>query len=80
MYVFRLHIRPKGGKANMDTTFQYCLKHKILGVGWRIHDDHVIRTKNWDEFYHEASQYYDNLRICKYIEKYVSEGDLILDT
>ena len=77
MYVFRLHIRPKGGKANMDTTFQYCLKHKILGVGWGIHDDRVIRTKNWDEFYHEASQYYDNLRICTYIEKYVSEGDLI---
>ena len=61
----------------MATTFQYCLKHKILGVGWGIHDDCVIQTKNWDDYHREASQYYDNLSICTYIEKYVSEGDLI---
>ena len=61
----------------MDTTFQYCLKHNILGVGWGIHEDCVIQTKNWDEYYRKASQYYDNLSICTYIVKYVSEGDLI---
>jgi hypothetical protein len=31
MYVFRIHIRPSGGAADMPTTFNYCLKNGILG-------------------------------------------------
>ena len=33
MYVFRIHIRPSGGSADMRTTFNYCLKNGLLGVG-----------------------------------------------
>jgi len=59
----------------MPTTFDYCLRHGILGVGWRT-DSQTI-TKNWDEYYNEASSIHDNLDICKYINKWVSEGDLV---
>jgi hypothetical protein len=75
MYLFRLHTRPKGGAADMATTFKYCLNNGILGVGWRT--DSNRNTKDWDEYYNEASQKHDNLQVCKYIKKWVSEGDLV---
>lgn len=75
MCVFRIHIRPKGGSADMATTFDYCLRENILGVGWRTVSNR--NTKNWNEYYGEASQEYDNLQVCKYIEKCVSPGDLV---
>ena len=75
MYLFRIHIRPQGGSADMPKTFDYCLRHELLGVGWRTESQN--NTKNWDEFYKEASSIHDNLDICKYINKWVSEGDLV---
>lgn len=75
MYVFRMYIRPKGGTADLHTTFDYCLKNGILGVGWRTPSQQ--NTKNWDEYYAEASQVHNNLQVCKYIHKCVSEGDLV---
>lgn len=59
----------------MPTTFNYCLKNGILGVGWRTNSNK--NTKDWDEYFNEASQIHDNLQICKYINKWVSEGDLV---
>ena len=67
MYLFRIHIRPQGGTADMSTTFEYCIREGILGVGWRTPSDN--NTKNWDEYYQEASQVHDNLQVCKYIKK-----------
>ena len=74
MNVFRKHIRPQGGAADMETTFDHCLKNGILGVGWRTSSNR--NTKNWDEFYEEASKEYDDLQACQYIHKWVSPGDL----
>lgn len=75
MYLFRIHIRPQGGSADMATTFDYCLRHELLGVGWRT--DSQTNTKDWDEYYNEASSIHENLNICKYIKKWVNEGDLV---
>lgn len=75
MYLFRIHIRPQGGSADMETTFNYCLKNNILGVGWRTPSNR--HTKIWEEYSSEASRQYDNLNVCKYIQKWVSEGDLV---
>ena len=75
MYVFRIHIRPQGGTADMYTTFDYCLRNRLLGVGWRTNSQN--NTKNWDEYFNEAFQIHDNLQICKYIQEWVSEGDLV---
>ena len=77
MYVYRIHIKPCGGEADRQTTFQYCLDNGLLGVGWRVNT--LTNTRNWDEYYEEASRIYgDNgLRICKYIHTWVKEGDLV---
>ncbi|MCX7109751.1 MAG: hypothetical protein NTX45_06395 [Proteobacteria bacterium] len=75
MNIFRIHIRPYGGSADMRTTFDYCVREGILGVGWRTPSDE--NTKNWDEFYKEASQTYNNLQICNYIHKEVNPDDLV---
>lgn len=75
MYLYRIHIRPKGGTADMRTTFDYCLRNGLLGVGWRTNSQG--NTKNWDEYFKESSQIHDHLQICKYIHKWVREGDLV---
>lgn len=75
MYVFRIHIRSQGGSADMRTTFEYCLRHGILGVGWRTTSNR--NTTNWEDYFAEASREYENLNVCKYIHKWVSPGDLI---
>jgi len=75
MYVFRIHIRPQGGSADMQNTFGYCIRNGILGVGWRTSSDR--NTKNWAEYYTEASQEHENLQVCKYINKWVGPGDLV---
>jgi len=75
MRLFRIHIRPKGGSKDMWETFNYCLCNGILGVGWRLNS--IKNTKNWDEYFKEASQLYDNLSICEYIMKWVKKDDLV---
>lgn len=75
MYLFRIHIRPGGGSANMESTFSYCHKNNFLGVGWRTESNQC--TKDWNEYFNEASKIYDNLNTCKYINKWVSKGDLV---
>lgn len=59
----------------MRATFDYCLRERILGVGWRTPSNR--NTTNWDEYFSEASQVHDNLQVCKYIRKWVSPGDLV---
>ena len=75
MYLFRIHIRPQGGSASVQTIFNYCLSNDLLGVGWQTNTKK--NTKNWDEYFGEASQIHSNLQSCKYIHKWVSEGDLV---
>ena len=65
MYVFRIHIRPQGGSADIQATFDHCLKKNVLGVGWRTNTNQ--NTKDWDEYYNEASQIHDNLNVCIYV-------------
>lgn len=77
MYVYRIHIRPGGGSADVKTIFQYCLANGLLGAGYRIADRTIIRTKDWDEFYRKASLTHTDLNTCKYIQKWVTEGDLV---
>jgi len=48
--IFRIHINPKGGEADMEITFEYCKKNNILGFGWRVDYNKLRYTKNWDEY------------------------------
>lgn len=75
MNLYRIHIRPKGGTADIPTTFKYCLRQNILGVGWRT--DSNSNTTNWDEYFREASKIYDDLNVCTYIHKWLREDDLV---
>ena len=43
----------------MADTFAYCLKHGILGVGWRV--DEIEGTTDWDAFYTAAADIHDDL-------------------
>lgn len=77
MTVFRIHIRPKGGLAKSKISFAYCLKEKVLGVGWQTKTQN--NTSTWLEYLSEAETIYRNksLSRVKYFEKNVKENDLI---
>ena len=59
----------------MHTTFKYCLKNGLLGVGWRTNTNSC--TTNWDKYFNEAKTMHKKLQVCKYIKKWVSQGDLV---
>ncbi len=76
MNVFRIHIRPSGGAADMATTFDYCLRHRLLGVGWRVGKPHC--TTYWDEYYQEARVLHGDsgLAVPMRLHQRVRVGDL----
>jgi hypothetical protein len=51
MNVFRIHIRPKGGLANPQKSFSYCLEHGVLGVGWNVGE---ARSLAWEDYLAKA--------------------------
>jgi len=59
----------------MQTTFDYCLRERVLGVGWRTCSGR--NTRDWNEYYEEASREHENLAVCKYIHKWVTPDDLV---
>ncbi|GIL06876.1 MAG: hypothetical protein BroJett031_33960 [Betaproteobacteria bacterium] len=59
----------------MRQTFDYCLREGILGVGWRTRSGR--NTRDWTEYYEEASREHENLAVCKYIYEWVTPGDLV---
>lgn len=75
MYLFRLHIRPQGGTSDVKTTFEYCIRNKILGVGWRV--DGSLNTTDAETYLKAAEQFGHNTQMVKYIQKYVRPGDLV---
>lgn len=75
MLIFRLHIRPKGGKASVKTVFDYCIKHSILGVGWRITDS--TTEINWDEYFFKAKNKFGKIDTVSYLKNRVKPNDLI---
>lgn len=75
MYLFRIHIRPSGGTADGEITFKYCLDNGVLGVGWRLNEYQNI--VEWDKYEKLAAPVHDDLNTCRYIKKWVSEGDLV---
>src|SRR3954469_18235741 len=75
MYLFRIHIRPGGGSADMHSTFNYCLRNGLLGVGWRA--PNLNHTAEWETYYQAASGTHPNLNVCKYIQRWVGKDDLV---
>ena len=59
----------------MRATFEYCLKSKLLGVGWRV--DGLANTKDWSRYHKEAVEVHGKVAVCKYIQTWVNEGDLV---
>nr|WP_194229705.1 hypothetical protein [Methylobacterium oryzae] len=59
----------------MADTFDYCVRHGILGVGWRTETN--ISTTDWEAYYAEASTIHDNLNVCRYIRRRIETGSLV---
>lgn len=74
MNIYRLHLRP-AGSVSKEETFEYCLKNKVLGVGWKIYPQQ--QEADWDEFVELASKTHPNLNVCYYIKNRIRPDDLI---
>jgi len=79
VHIYRLHIRPSGGLGDPVFSFAYCLKEKVLGVGWGV----PARSKallTWEAYEKTGSKTYGNLREIsrvRYLHDKVRPKDLI---
>ncbi|NOI29562.1 hypothetical protein [Vibrio coralliilyticus] len=77
MTIYRLHIRPKGGRAVPHESFAYCLKEQVLGLGWRVNS--LSSLCPWENYLAEATLEYGDKELSrvKYFKKNVKPNDLI---
>jgi len=75
MRVYRLHIRPGAGQ----NSFEYCLKQKVLGVGWQV----SVKPKEkltWEQYEKAASKASFGPKVnnsVRYLHDNVKPKDLI---
>ena len=77
MSVFRIHIRPSGGAGDPGISFEYCLQHGVLGMGWGL--PQAAPALNWDEYYEAAVAHYGHadLASVRYLHDNVQQDHLI---
>jgi len=77
MEVYRIHIRPKGGLANPQISFTYCLKEQVLGMGWQTESQ--VSGISWEEYEKEAASIYGDgeLSRVRYLKHNVKKDDLL---
>lgn len=77
MSVFRLHIRPKGGRGDIRFSFEYCLRSGVLGVGWPV--ESAVMPVTWERYLELAAQKYGSGEISRvqYFHDNLKPGDLI---
>ncbi len=75
MTLYRIHIRPKGGKENVKKSFDYCLEKNVLGMGWPIE----LSSLEWAEYESQATEIYGKGKFnsVKYLKRNIKENDLL---
>jgi len=79
MRIYRLHIRPRGGGVDPVFSFSYCLKQKVLGVGWQVPVPSK-RPLTWESYEKAGSKTYGDSRAIsrvRYLHDNVKPKDLI---
>ena len=76
MAVYRIHIRPSGGANNQEMSFEYCLNHGVLGMGWAVIGQVHL---TWDEYVAAAANQYgpNGFQNPCYMHRNVQDDDLI---
>jgi hypothetical protein len=52
--LWRLHIRPSGGKGDVAASVAFCLKNEIVGMGWPVPEEASLRSSDL-EWYKQAA-------------------------
>ena len=78
MKLFRLHIRPTGGRGDPKISFAYCLNHSCLGLGWAV-DTSSPRDLDWPTYFELAKKKYGIKGMSRviYFKENVKVNDLI---
>lgn len=78
MAVYRIHIRPRGGANDQEMSFEYCLNHGVLGMGWAVPGTGRAQLA-WDDYIAAAVQQYgyEEVQPVRYLHREVQENDLI---
>jgi hypothetical protein len=77
MSVYRIHIRPKGGKANPNASFAYCIKKQVLGLGWQTKSR--VSGVSWEAYEKEAKKIHRDgqLSRVRFLKDKIKPNDLI---
>lgn len=49
MHIWRLHVRPSGGRGDPALAVAFCLDHSVLGMGWSV-EAHEGEVVSWDDY------------------------------
>lgn len=77
--IYRLHVRPTGGRGDKRSSFQYCLDNRVLGVGWAL-DEPLNQSIDWAEYVEKATIQYGSsheISRVRYFHDHVKPNDLI---
>src|ERR1700730_7279815 len=76
--LFRIHIRPTGGLGSSSTSFDYCLREKVLGLGWQVEFPQGS-DRTWTTYEALGVQQYGGEEISRvrYLHDKIRPNDLI---
>lgn len=78
--VYRIHVRPDGGANDPKISFNYCLEHRVLGMGWSVPEQEPQREAlAWEEYIVAAENHYNNGGVSnvRYMKENIYEDDLL---
>ena len=78
MRVFRIHIRPSGGRGGKAASFEYCLSTGVLGMGWQV-DSLIGASVTWELYERLAKKKYKHkeLRSVRFLKNNIRPGHLL---
>lgn len=78
MRLFRIHIRPSGGKGDPAASFAYCLREGVLGLGWQVRLP-AGTAASWELYERQATEKFGHkdLSRVRFLHNHVRSNDLI---
>ncbi len=80
MNIWRIHIRPSGGRENHKRAFKFCLESNVIGMGWRVNLDNNEVITNYKEYWSDGEAIYGTPSWRSNVGRFINDvsiGDLI---
>jgi hypothetical protein len=77
--LYRLHVRPSGGEGDVSKAVAFCLENSVIGMGWPVPEDEVVRSSDLAWYEAAARTQYGEAGLSS-VRRFAAEakvGDLV---